>query len=133
MGSDREREMVNFLEDHGWGAVRLGGSGSGTKRNLPDILAGDGGSRYWGIEEKYSGSNKQCYITAEKATGLREFCTRFGLRPLAAVRYSTRLDGVEDADWYVAPLSELPITGSGSVKLHHSVVEGQFPLLEEIV
>jgi Holliday junction resolvase len=136
MGSDKEREMVNFVEDHGWAAVRLGASGGGTARNLPDVLMGDGGSRYWGVEEKYQGtkSDGTCYISEAEAQALSEFCTRFGAKPLAAVRYSTRLDRAKHADWFIVPIEEAPRTDSGNVKLNLSVaIEQGWPLLGNLV
>lgn len=134
MGDRYEREFVNFVEEHGWAAVRLGASGGGTDRNLPDVLMGDAGIRYWAVEEKYSGQKKQVYIEQDEARRLREFATRFGAKPMVAVRYSTRLDGDHEADWYVAPLAEPPRTGAGNLKLNLSVVmEQDWPTLSEVV
>lgn len=133
MGGSKEREMVNDFIDAGWGALRLGGSGSGGDHDLPDVLAGNGGTRYLAIEEKYRGSSKQCYIGVAKRQSVSRFCTMFGAEPIAAVRYSTRLEGVSEADWYLAPFSDVPRTDSGKMKLHHSVViEDDWALLSDL-
>lgn len=132
-GAAKERQFKNALEDeYGWAAVRIGASGSATDRNLPDILAGDGGKRCWAIEVKYRSSKTLCYEDAEKARDLVEFATRFGAVPIYAVRYSTRLDGVEEADWRIAPahVARANEVDSG-VKLHHSIVS-DWPLLSEV-
>lgn len=134
MGDRHERQLVNFVEEHGWAAVRLGASGGGTARNLPDVLMGDGGARYWAVEEKYSGKSKQVYIDAEEAQQLSEFATRFGARPMAAVRYSTRLEDVTEADWFLCPIEKVPRTDAGNLRLNHTVTqEAEWPLLADLV
>lgn len=129
MGSDREREMVNFFNDNGWAALRVGASGGGTDNNLPDVLAGNG-TMCFAIEEKYNAHSKQTTIEDEKGTDIQEFATRFGARALAAVRYSTRLEGVSVADWRVAPLQDVQRTDAGSYRLNHSVSKDWVTLTE---
>lgn len=131
MGDGRERELSNTLEDdHGWGVVRPGGSGSGTDRARPDLLAGDAGRRYWAIEEKYRAEDKQCYESPEKHRRLSEFATRFGARPVYAVRYSTRLDDVTTADWFIVPFDAVSFTDGGNVRLNHAAVSECMTLTE---
>lgn len=132
MGSAKERELSNLLEDRGWAVMRSGGSGSGTTRARPDLIAGRGGERYWVIEEKYRGSSKQCYIEAEEAQMLLDFATRFGAEPIVMVRYSTRLDGVAAADWRVSSLGEVRTLENGNLALNHSEA-CEWPLLDDIL
>lgn len=132
MGDRHERMFVNYVEDQGGAAVRLGGSGSGTSRSLPDIIVGFSGDFYWVVEEKYRGGGKQAYIASDKAVEVTEFGARFGARPMGAVRYSTDLQGVSEADWRLCPLAEIPAMDSGKLKLHHSIAK-KWPLLSDVL
>jgi Holliday junction resolvase len=132
VGDRYERKFVNYIHDQGGAAVRLGGSGSGTNRALPDLIVGFSGDFYWVVEEKYRGGGKQAYISAEKAVDVTEFGARFGARAMGAVRYSTDLEGVTEADWRLCPLAEIPAMDSGKLKLHHSIAQ-DWPLLTNVV
>lgn len=120
MGSVREREMVQAFEDEGWAALRVGGSGSGTSEPRPDLIVGDGGSIYWAVEEKYNANSLQTYIDSEKGSEITEWATRFGASPVAAVRYSTDMDEVETADWFICGLEDVERTNTGNYKLNYS-------------
>ena len=50
-GDRRERELVNRLDEAGFAVMRAPASGSATDRELPDVLAGDGGT-FYAIEAK---------------------------------------------------------------------------------
>lgn len=128
MGDSREREMVNACLDRMHGAIRIPSSGSSTDADLPDVLASIDGALF-AIEEKYRTANKRCYVGAEEAEALRRFASRWHAVPVLAVRYSTRLDGVDTADWFVCHVDVPETTDSGSLKLHHSTAK-EWPTFE---
>lgn len=129
-GYRRERQLVKAFKANSFEALRLGGSGSGTSRDLPDVLAGNG-VHYIAGEAKYSASNKQCYEDEAKADALLRFAAGFGARAVFFPRFSTDLDGVTEADWFVVPFDAVERTDSGNVRLNHSVVS-EFPTFTEV-
>ena len=60
-GDRRERELVNRLDEAGVAVMRAPASGSATDRELPDGLAGDGGTCY-AIQGK-STSGRPIYLS----------------------------------------------------------------------
>lgn len=85
-GINQERELVKWLYEKGYTAVRIAGSGGGTKRPSTDILAGDGAYHY-AIELK--SSNKDViYIKHEQIRQLKEFASGFGAIPLVCANFS---------------------------------------------
>ena len=90
-GFARERELVNQFDDAGFAATRVPNSGGGTKRDLPDILAGNQGDIY-AIEAK-ARSNGHVYLEGEEVESLLFFARGFGARPRVAVRFDYE-------DWY---------------------------------
>lgn len=84
-GSRRERELVNLLWDSGFAVMRAPASGSGRKHPQPDVLASDG-KREVGIEIK-SSSSDVVYVSKEEVSKLKEFCEKFGCKPLIGVRF----------------------------------------------
>jgi len=97
-GSTYERELVNYFADAGWGALRLGGSGSGGDADLPDVLAGrnlmtDYGQA-WAIELK-SGKSTTLYVDANEVAALERFASAWGARPLLGARPTTQDTGRE--------------------------------------
>lgn len=122
-GDQKERDLVNWFRDQGWGAMRAPSSGSGTDEEMPDVIASRPGKPWLFIEAKYRASEKQCYESPEKASGLALSAARWGARPIWFVRYSTRLQGVQKASWRVAEYTVPPTTDSGRVKLHHSIAK----------
>lgn len=124
MGSTREREMATLFDDHGFAVMRAASSGSGTTREMPDVLASNG-QRVVIIEEKYVTANTRCYVGAEEVNALQRFGEKFGADEYLAVRYSTDLDVVSTADWFVVEPSDVPRTGSGRYKLHYDIVKDE--------
>lgn len=84
-GFNKERDLVDFLLNHGYEAVRVAGSGAGTKRGLPDIIAGNSKAIY-AIELK-SSSKDNIHIRQEQLKGLIDFSKGFGAIPVVAVKF----------------------------------------------
>lgn len=118
-GTARERELVRRFHDAGWGAIRLGGSGSGTDADLPDVLAGR--STGSGTMESYvdgypwesvsltqavavelkSGKATTHYVQQAEVEALERFAQQWGARPFLGARFTTQGSGTET--WLVAP------------------------------
>lgn len=90
-GYSRERELVNLLVDTGFAATRVPGSGGGTKRPLPDIVAGDGHDIY-AIEAK-ARAGDSAYLDEKEVYDLVYFSRNFGAEPRIGVRF-------DHEDWY---------------------------------
>lgn len=147
-GASYERELVNRFLDAGWGALRLGASGSGGDADLPDVLAGTpiyahhGGrlqrvthdvadwhqqgdlsrivSGPYAIELK-SGKATTLYVTEPELKALRAFARRWGARPFLGARYTTR--GSATATYLVAPESARGPTDAGRYGLPVADIE----------
>lgn len=85
-GIQKERDLVNYLEYHNYKAVRVAGSGAGTKKARPDIIAGNKRNIY-AIELK-SSSRNSIYIKKEQIKELLEFSKLFGAVPVVAVKFN---------------------------------------------
>jgi Holliday junction resolvase len=117
-GDRRERELVNLLDEAGFAVMRAPASGSATTRELPDVLAGDGGV-FYAIEAK-SSSGDPIYLTWEEVDALRFFADSFGAEALIAARFDRE-------DWaFFAPhdLHQTP-KGNFRVKKEKAVEEGR--------
>lgn len=107
-GDRLERELVNMLDDVGFGVLRAPSSGSATKRELPDVLAGNG-EIYLAIEAKASGRNR-IYLEEEEVENLLSFAERFGARPRVGVRFDRE-------DWFFFNPVNLYQTDSGNYRI----------------
>lgn len=110
-GDRRERELVNVLDDGRWAVMRAPASGGGTKRELPDILCGDGES-FYAIELKSSGGDP-IYVDEEEVTGLNFFANNFGAVSLIGVRF-------DRCDFYFFDPTDLYRTDSGNYRVKKS-------------
>lgn len=98
-GSAGERELSNRLEDEmEWRALRAPGSGSGTDRERPDVLAGRKG-RVVMFEAKTS-SGKPVYVGKDEVEALVQYAADFGAEAYIAVRWKSR--SLRDTTFYVA-------------------------------
>lgn len=79
-GMDKERRLVRYLENKGYGAVRVAGSGAGTPNPRPDIVAGKPNIKY-AIELKSSDKNT-IYIGRKQVEDLKKFAHSFGSRAI---------------------------------------------------
>ena len=83
-GSRYERELVDRLEDAGYSAARIGASGAGTSRDLPDVIALSD-DRALVIEAKYRRDGYLALSEAEIRSLIR-FGAHRGVTPLVAFR-----------------------------------------------
>lgn len=84
-GFKEERELVNRLEKLGFAVLRAPASGSGTKSDRPDILAGRKGL-YIALEVKTT-SRRILYVNSESLDQLVRFSDKFGANPYIAVKF----------------------------------------------
>jgi len=99
-GSDYERKFANLLDGRGYGVVRIGGSGAGTDRPLPDLLFGEPAPGteadqnaplcHVAAVELKSGRDTTLYADQAEVTALTAFCEQFGAAPFLAARYTTQ-------------------------------------------
>jgi Holliday junction resolvase len=116
-GDRRERELVNALDEAGFAVMRAPASGSATERELPDVLAGDGG-RFYAIEAK-SSAGDPIYLTGEEVAALVYFSRNFGAKPRIGVRFDRE-------DWYFFHPDDCYTTDGGNyrVKKETALAEG---------
>lgn len=116
-GDRRERELVNKLYDNGFAVMRAPSSGGGTKRELPDVFAGNG-EKIVVIEAK-SSSGDPIYIKEQEVIDLKYFGKGFN----AEVRIAVRFDREE---WYFFHPDDLYQTNSGNyrVKKEKALTDG---------
>lgn len=116
-GNRRERELVNRLDAAGWAVMRAPASGSSTERELPDVLAGNGGA-FYAIEAKASKRDTAIYIEDYEVEGLHYFASNFGARARIAVRFDYE-------DWAFFHADDLHRTPSGkNYRIKHDDVTG---------
>ncbi len=117
-GERRERELVNRLDDEGFAVIRSPASGSGTQRNQPDLLAGDG-ETFYAIEAK-SSNGDPIYIQGDELEALLYFSQSFGAKPRVGVRFDRE-------PWYFFHPGELYRTDGGNyrVKLETAKADGE--------
>ena len=116
-GDRRERELVNALDEAGFAVMRAPASGSATERELPDVLAGDGGD-FYAVEAK-SSSGDPIYLSGEEIEALVYFSQNFGAKPRVGVRFDRE-------DWYFFHPGDLYTTDGGTyrVKKETALAEG---------
>ena len=107
-GDRRERELVTALDEAGFAVMRAPASGSATERELPDVLAGDGGT-FYAIEAK-SSAGDPIYLTGEEVEALVYFARNFGANPRVGVRFDRE-------DWYFFHPGELYETDGGNYRV----------------
>ena len=116
-GDRRERELVNKLDEAGFAVMRAPASGSATERELPDVLAGDGGD-FYAIEAK-SSAGDPIYLDGAEIEALLFFSRNFGARARVGVRFDRE-------DWYFFHPDDLYTTDGGNyrVKKETALAEG---------
>lgn len=115
-GLDKERELVNLLNDNGFRAVRIAGSGAGSKKNgKPDVLCINSTIAY-AIELK-SSSRDVIYIDKNQIDSLIHFCDGYGIYPLVSVKF-TRIPYV------FLQVRELDCTENGNRKISRETARG---------
>jgi holliday junction resolvase Hjr len=104
-GSKGERELIKFLNESGWSAIRAAGSGSSIYPS-PDILAGNA-IRRLAIECKVTKENKK-YFTNEEIEQLLTFSRNFGAESWVAVKFP-------NDDWFFLIPEDLKDTGKSKL------------------
>ena len=107
-GDRRERELVTALDEAGFAVMRAPASGSATERELPDVLAGDGGT-FYAIEAK-SSAGDPIYLSGEEIEALVYFARNFGANPRVGVRFDRE-------DWYFFHPGDLYETPGGNYRV----------------
>lgn len=118
-GDRRERELVNMLDESGFAVMRAPASGAATDRELPDVLAGDGGD-FYAIEAKSSSGDPIYLDGQDDVEALLFFANNFGAKARIAVRFDRE-------DWYFFHPGELYVTDGGNyrVKKETALEDGQ--------
>jgi Holliday junction resolvase len=123
-GDRRERELVNALDEAGFAVMRAPASGSATERELPDVLAGDGGD-FYAIEAK-SSSGDPIYLSGEEIEALVYFSQNFGAKPRVGIRFDRE-------DWYFFHPGDLYTTDGGNYRVKKETALGEGVDFEEFV
>ena len=105
-GIAEERELVHRLEDLGFAVLRAPASGSSTKLDRPDIVAG-GHGMHLTLEVKTT-SKTTLYIQKASIDQLTRFSERFGATPYLAVKFKH-----QRRDWVLISPERLAKTKSG--------------------
>jgi len=90
-GVEYERELVHRLEGLGFAVLRAPSSGSRTKLDRPDIVAGRRGLCL-ALEVKSTGK-ETFYIKKESISQLLRFSERFGATAMVAVKFKRKRRG----------------------------------------
>ena len=114
-GDRRERELVNRLDAAGFAVMRAPASGSATGRDLPDVLAGNGGA-FYAIEAK-SSAGDPIYLDGAEVESLIYFSRNFGAAPKVGVRFDRE-------DWYFFHPGELHTTDAGNYRVKKETALG---------
>ena len=119
-----ERDVVHRLQDAGYAAIRVAGSGS-TQTPSTDILAGNG-MRVLSIECKTIGVGGDVrYISKEAIADFLTFSRQFGAEPWIAVRFFR-------TPWRFLLVEDLPVTDR-NVSIHKGLAEAKGLLLNELL
>lgn len=118
-GSQRERELVNLLDESGFAVMRAPASGGATDRELPDVLTGNG-EEFYAIEAKTSGGDP-IYIDEREVDELQYFSKYFGAVALIGVRFDSKHGdpayGNDDiSGWYFFEPEDMYRTDSGNYR-----------------
>lgn len=126
-GSHYERELVTAFRKAGYGALRLPSSGSATKRELPDVLAGHRSGRMFAIEAKAT-NEKTAYVEREEVDALHAFASRWGAKPLISGRFTSRSEStdhylLEPENARMTPQGNYGIPASDAIERAYAVIE----------
>ena len=119
-----ERTVVSIFENNGYKATRIPGSGGRTKRDLPDVIAGNG-RRYYAVEVKSSKQN-YIYIREEQIYELIRFARGFGATPIVVAKFPHK-------SYKVFDIIELETTDEGTYKISKENIDEQFNLNDYII
>lgn len=113
-GSKYERRQVEFFDAAGFQVMKAPGSGGGTDREQPDVLAvREETGEAVALESKYVGSADDIvYLTAEEVAALRVFAAGVGALPRVAARW------YRDPAFYLYHPDALDQTDGGNFRIH---------------
>jgi Holliday junction resolvase len=121
-GIAAERDLVHKLQDRGFAAIRVAGSGC-TVTPSTDILAGNG-RRILSVECKtVKGTSR--YIDRESVNDFVAFSRQFGAEPWIAVRFFR-------TPWRFLLVEDIPLTDK-NVAITQEHAESKGLLLEELL
>lgn len=87
-GSRGETELIGILEDeYDFVAMRAPASGGGTKREVPDVIAGNGDNFYVMEVKRWDRDIDYEYLSKEEVHSLEHFADMFGAEYFIAVRF----------------------------------------------
>jgi len=121
-GSRGERELIRYLNENNWSAMRAAGSGS-SQYPSPDILAGNA-IRRLAIECKVTKENKK-YLQDAEIEQLQTFSHKFGAESWVAVKLA-------DLPWRFVMLEDMQKTGKSWV-ITHKIAELKGLSVEELL
>ena len=120
-GIREERELVNLLDRLGFAVLRAPASGSKTRLDRPDILAGRKGFII-ALEVK-STSKRILYVRGESMVQLKSFSERFGAKPFLAVKFKYTRKG-----WLLLDAEKIELKGkSFRLSLEEALRKGLTP------
>lgn len=118
-GDRAERGLVNYLDENGWAVIRVPSSGSGTDRELPDLLAANG-EKVVAIELKRT-SDSTAYYDEAKVDGLCRFADLFNAAPMLGAQFDCEHgDPAYGEAWpavYLADVWRTETTDAGTHKM----------------
>jgi Holliday junction resolvase len=132
-GANAERELSNTLEDEfGFRAMPAGGSGSGTDRARPDVIAGRRSETgvpgatsptLVAIEVKKRTSDwpQAVHLDGAEIRNLWDFASGFGATPWVVIRPHR---GRSDQDWHCYPAADLGTTDAGNRAIRQADLPG---------
>ena len=120
-GVREERELVRLLDRLGFAVVRAPASGSRTRMDRPDVLAGRRGL-ILALEVKTT-SQPLLYLKRKSVEQLVRFSERFGAKPLIAVKFKGKRRG-----WLLLEVGQLePAGGNFKLSLRKALRVGLTP------
>ena len=85
-GTYYEYQVMKIFESFGYATIRTLGSGGGTKKSKPDVIASNSRNIY-SMEVKHR-TDDVLYISNEQIEELRDFSYTFGALPLIVVKFN---------------------------------------------
>lgn len=110
-GSTYERKLSNRVAEEDWFVQRVHSSGSGTSRELPDLLMAKDG-RIVVVELKYVSSANMIYAKSEKVRGLCWLADMLNAEPRLVARFA------QDTTFYARHPDDCSRTDAGMYTIH---------------
>lgn len=116
-GDGYERKLVNRLEEDGYPAIRMPGSGAGSDKDLPDVLI-KSGDTYIAGEAKFT-SQDHTYVENYELAALIRFAEKWDQQAALLARFSY------DTNWYVilaeSDMYKESLTKSGNLSIRRNM------------